>query len=230
MWLGPAPVKPYTYNRCSGDQNSKGSYYIYDYALGFIAGWGAHPLDIAQWGNDTDNTGPVKYSGAGSFFEQDNLFDTICSWDTVCIYADGLKMRFMSHNIARPVIEKYRTYLDHGTTFFCEGGWVSVDRGGIYASKPEFLDVVFDESDLRLYHSNNHFLGFIQSAREKKESICPVEAAIRSDTISHLCNILIRTGVNELNWDPGKEEIVNPTGEMLQMMKRSIREPYEIVV
>ncbi|MFQ5806782.1 MAG: Gfo/Idh/MocA family protein, partial [Phycisphaerae bacterium] len=55
LWLGPAPEAPYTVDRC----RREGAFHIYDYALGFIAGWGAHPLDIAQWGNDADHTSPV---------------------------------------------------------------------------------------------------------------------------------------------------------------------------
>ena len=46
MWLGPAPSVPYTEDRCS----NKYWWFISDYALGFIAGWGIHPLDIALWG------------------------------------------------------------------------------------------------------------------------------------------------------------------------------------
>ena len=42
-WLGPAPYTPYTQDRCS----NKLWWFISDYALGFIAGWGVHPLDIA---------------------------------------------------------------------------------------------------------------------------------------------------------------------------------------
>ncbi len=228
MWLGPAPVKPYTFHRCQGDPLSKGSYYIYDYAIGFIGGWGAHPLDIAQWGNNADKTSPVKYSGSASFFEPDNLFDTICSWDINCTYANEVEMRFMSDDKALPVIKKYRKFHDHGTTFFCEDGWVSVDRGGIYASDPRLLDIEFDENDLRLYESNNHFNGFIRCVREGKESICPVEAALRSDTISHLCNVMIRSEVSVLEWDPEKEEIINPIAEMETLMKRAMREPYVI--
>ena len=45
-WLGPAPFKPYTKDR---DSNAWW-WFIEDYALGFIAGWGIHPLDIALWG------------------------------------------------------------------------------------------------------------------------------------------------------------------------------------
>ena len=45
-WLGPAPYKPYSEARCS----IRGTWFIYDYAVGFIAGWGAHPLDVAVMG------------------------------------------------------------------------------------------------------------------------------------------------------------------------------------
>ena len=44
-WLGPAPFKPYTKDRCS----NQWWWFISDYALGFIAGWGIHPIDIALW-------------------------------------------------------------------------------------------------------------------------------------------------------------------------------------
>ncbi|MCX6926668.1 MAG: Gfo/Idh/MocA family oxidoreductase, partial [Verrucomicrobia bacterium] len=58
LWLGPAPVKPYTHDRVIGT----GRWHIYDYAIGFIAGWGAHPLDIAHWGYPHI---PVSYEGTG---------------------------------------------------------------------------------------------------------------------------------------------------------------------
>ena len=72
-WLGPAPVKPY----CDARVASTGSWHIYDYALGFIAGWGAHPLDVAVWGAKNQMTNIGTYSGTGGFFPEDLLFDTI---------------------------------------------------------------------------------------------------------------------------------------------------------
>ncbi|MCK7499704.1 MAG: Gfo/Idh/MocA family oxidoreductase [Comamonadaceae bacterium] len=41
--------------------------YCADYALGFIAGWGAHPLDIAIWGMDCRHQGPIRLRGTGEF-------------------------------------------------------------------------------------------------------------------------------------------------------------------
>ena len=40
MWCGPAPVRPYTADRC----HPPGTYWIYDYSTGYLGGWGAHPL------------------------------------------------------------------------------------------------------------------------------------------------------------------------------------------
>jgi hypothetical protein len=75
MWLGPAPRKPFNRDRCLLDGSPKGTFHIYDYAIGFIAGWGAHPLDIAQWGNNTDNTAPIFYEGKGEL-PKEGLHDT----------------------------------------------------------------------------------------------------------------------------------------------------------
>ena len=61
MWLGPAPYTPYTQDRCS----NKLWWFISDYALGFIAGWGVHPLDIALWGGGDKVTCPVEIEGKG---------------------------------------------------------------------------------------------------------------------------------------------------------------------
>src|SRR5205807_10105778 len=47
MWLGPAPFRPHTQDLCSADGAKKTWWFISDFALGFIAGWGIHPIDIA---------------------------------------------------------------------------------------------------------------------------------------------------------------------------------------
>ena len=38
-------------------------WFNYDYALGFIAGWGVHPLDIAYWGHPAMMKGPMSIEG-----------------------------------------------------------------------------------------------------------------------------------------------------------------------
>ncbi|MBN2311642.1 MAG: Gfo/Idh/MocA family oxidoreductase [Candidatus Hydrogenedentes bacterium] len=221
MWLGPAPDKPYTVDRCT----CYGAYHTYDYALGFIAGWGAHPLDIAQWGLGADETSPVRYEGAGSIPPQ-GLYDTIDSWDMTCTYAAGVAIRFMGHRVAEPVVSAYRPWRDHGTTFFGRDGWVSVDRAGMHASDPRLLEIALKPGDLHLRAPQSHAQDFVSCVKSRQPAISPLEAAIRSDTISHLCDIAIRLG-RPITWDPDRERIKGD-GEAADMLGRPLRAPWNL--
>ena len=223
LWVGPAPMKPCTADRVT----CFGIYHIYDYALGFIAGWGAHPLDIAQWGLDMDNSGPVRYTGTGIIPPKGSLWDSIESWDVACEYANGVQMRFMSHRIAEPVVKKYHyVWRTHGTTFHGDKGWVSVDRSGLYCSDKALQTYQPKESDLRLYETQSQARNFVECMKTRKPTINPLESAIRSDTISHLSDICIRTG-RPIQWDPAKEQIVGDA-EAAKMLDRPIRAPWKL--
>ena len=225
MWVGPAPMKPYTTSRCT----EWGTYHIYDNALGFIAGWGAHPLDIAQWGLDMDHTSPVTYEGTGQFPPK-GLFDTIDSWDVNCQYANGVTLHFMCARAAQPIVAKMtrRPWRDHGTTFFGLDGWVSVDRAGCYMNlkgKPVNAgQIKIKPTDKRLYNSPAQSRNFIDCIKTREPTINPVESAIRSDTISHMSDICIRLG-RKITWDPAKEKIVGDS-EAAKMLDRPMRKPW----
>ena len=59
-WLGPAPLRPYNKNHV---------HYLFrffwDYSGGQQTNFGAHHLDIAQWGLGMDDSGPVSVEGSG---------------------------------------------------------------------------------------------------------------------------------------------------------------------
>ena len=225
LWLGPAPWSPYTADRCT----SEGAWYVTDNAIGFIAGWGAHPLDIAQWGNGTDDSGPLHFEGSGEFFEPGGLFDSIEKWDVHCRYANGVKLHFFSHHYMPQYVEGKREKIQsHGTTFWGSDGWVSVDRSAIEASSPELLEMVFPE-EKKLYVSENHYANFIDCVRNRRDPVSNIDAAVRSDTISHLCDILIRSGQNQLEWDPLSEQIATPLPGIGRMLHRPQYAPYDFL-
>ena len=226
MWIGPAPMKPYTPDRCT----CFGGYHIRDYALGFIAGWGVHPLDIAQWGLDADNTSPVSYKGEGKIPPAGSLWDTVESWDVTSTYANGVEVRNMGSRVAQPVVSKMerRPWCDHGTTFFGADGWVSVDRGGCYMNlKGKSVNASKFETkpdDPTVYVSDSHARNFIDCVKSRKPTISPLDAAIRCDTISHLGDMAIRLG-RTIKWDPAKEQIIDDA-EAAKMLDRPLRAPY----
>jgi len=213
LYLGPAPMKPCTKDRIT----RKGSYFCSDYSLGFIAGWGAHPLDIAIWGMDSDTKGPVSFRGAGNFPTPNGLFNTCATWDVEIKFSDGIPMHFMSTNHAKPIVQKYRTdvqgadakFFDNGTTFFGSKGWVSLSRDGSCASNPAWFKLHQCEGTKRVLYHDRYYKAFVDSVRERSPSIAPIQDALRSDALSHLSLMAIKTG-GEVIWDPKKYEIESP--------------------
>lgn len=224
MWIGPAPMKPYTKSRCT----EWGAYHIYDYALGFIAGWGAHPLDIAQWGLDRDGTSPVHYEGKGEI-PSGGLFDTVDNWDIACRYADGLTLRFMCDRVARGVPglmddPKKRPFMDHGTTFWGEDGWISVSRGALYANPKSLQTAQIRADEKPVIRSASQGRNFVESMRTRRPTVNPLESAIRSDTISHMSDIAVRLG-RPIRWDPAPEMIIGDV-EASKRLDRPMRRPW----
>jgi len=224
MWIGPARMKPYTNSRCT----EWGAYHIYDYALGFIAGWGAHPLDIAQWGLDADHTSPVSYEGTGEI-PTEGLFDTIDNWDVMCRYANGVTMRLMCDRVAKGVPglmddPKKRPFMDHGTTFWGEDGWISVSRGALYANPKDLQKANIRDDEKPVIRSSSQGRNFVESMRTRRPTTNPLESAIRSDTISHMSDIAIRLG-RKIRWDPEKELIIGDA-EATKRLDRPMRRPW----
>jgi glucose-fructose oxidoreductase len=206
LYLGPAPMKPCTKDRIT----SAGSWYCSDYAIGFIAGWGAHPLDISIWGLDYDQQGPFKIRGTGTVATPDALFNTITSWDVQMEFAGGIKTHFMSDDIAKPVVEAYRkNWSGDGTTFFGPKGWVSLSRGGYAASNPDWFREKQGEGSKRVPYQNNYYRAFVEAVRNHTPSVAPIGDAVRSDALSHLSVLAIQSG-GEIVWDPKAYRIVSP--------------------
>ncbi len=205
MWLGPAPVTPYTHDRVVGG----GRWHIYDYAIGFIAGWGAHPLDIAHWGYPHI---PVEYEGTGRI-PSDGLFDTVVDWDVRGRYASGVTFTL------KPGGDK--------TTFTGTEGWIAPSRGGITASSESLLKVKIKPEEIHLLQDNHHYLNFVRAVKTRKTPASDIDSAVQSDFISHLGDICIRTG-RKIQWDPVKETIVGDE-DAVRMMNRARREPWALI-
>ena len=213
LYIGPAPMKPCTADRIT----NKASYFCSDYALGFIAGWGAHPLDISIWGMDYDQQGPYKIKGTGKADTPDALFNTISSWDVHMEFAGGIKTHFMSDDIAKPIVETYRkNWCQDGTTFFGSKGWISLSRGGFAASDRDWFRIEQGENAKRVLYKSSYYQAFVDSVRDHSPSVGPIGDAVRSDAMSHLSLMAIHSG-EEVVWDPKAYRVVSPEKLNAQM-------------
>jgi hypothetical protein len=232
MWLGPAPWSPYTFQRSASRAEGSPGYWmhIHDYGLGCLSGaWGIHHVDIAQWGNHTDDTGPLEIEGSG-FVPKDGLCDTPVTWRVEHTYANGVKMIHMDSRHTEKEFPQFVTpVLENrgcGILFVGSDGWVIVSRGGTDAHPKSLLQTVFDSSEQRLPVSNNHRRNFLDCVKTRQQPISHIESAVRSDTICHLDDLAIRLG-RKLRWDPAKEEFVNDD-EANRLLTRPLRSPWRL--
>lgn len=208
MWLGPAPDAPYCPARTHVNFR-----WVLDYSGGQVTDWGGHHPDIAQWGMDTERTGPVKIQNAKATWAVHPVWNTATEFYFECLYANGVKLIISNK-------------LRGGVTFRGTDGWAWASRGkGNVQVFPENLkDTVITDSEIHLYHSDNHFRNFIDCVLSRKETIAPAEIGHRSITMSHLGNIAMKLQ-QDLDWDPVAEKIL---GNDLanQMLHRPMREPW----
>jgi glucose-fructose oxidoreductase len=207
-WLGPAPWSPYTASRCT----ERGGYWVYDNSIGFLGGWGAHPLDILDWAYGSDQRMPVECEGTG-VIPTEGLYDTVATWDLQLRYANGVPFRFIGGG-------------EDSTKFTGTEGWIDIRRSGLRAEPESLLNEVIRPDEIRLPRSDNHSRNFVDAVRNRRPAISAVETAVRSDTISHLGDIAVRTG-RKIRWDPAKETIAGDDAAQ-RMIHRSMRAPWRL--
>ena len=224
-WTGPAPLNSY----CPERVTNNSSWFQYDYSIGFLAGWGAHPLDILVWGVKEQVNGNYSCSGDGLFWSEGGMYDNIYSWDVNYIYENGLQVRFVSTDQAQESLLEHRSFMDsNGTTFYGSKGWLSLSRNSGESDIPELHKKLnaFPKDDLGRIMSEENTMGqvFLDVIHGKSGEICPLEDAIISDTLSHMGDVAIRVK-RKVNWDPKKGEVTGDK-EANQLYTRPMREPY----
>jgi len=221
MWLGPAPYTPYTKDRCS----NKLWWFISDYALGFIAGWGVHPLDIALWGGGEKVACPVEIEGTG-VWPTKGVCDTAMNWNVVCRYDSGVTMNFTGIPFPEKWRKRYGRTTGHGTAFEGTEGWVHVDRSGINAYPKKLLTTEFGPNEIHLHKSSNHVRNLLDCVKSRTDTLCPIDVAVQADIICHISDIAIRLE-QKLKWDPKPERFVNNAAAN-RRLSRSMRSPWTL--
>ncbi|MHB8523953.1 MAG: Gfo/Idh/MocA family protein [Limisphaerales bacterium] len=209
MWLGPAPEAPYTKDRVHFNFR-----WIWDYSGGIICDWGAHLFDTAQWGNDTERTGPVEVAGTGTFWEG-GLYNTVKDYEVTYRYANGVVMTCKPGN---PSIK-----------FIGTDGWVG-NRGWlgkVEASSEQILESKIGPDEIHLYTNRaGEHRDFLDCVKSRKDPYFPVDVGHRVSTVCHLANIAIRSG-RKLRWDPKAERFENDAAANA-MLSRPMRSPWKL--
>jgi predicted dehydrogenase len=233
LWLGPAPKAPYSFERCrpytsrpneSWTRNYSTWYHISDYCVGFIGNWGIHHLDIAQWGNGTESTGPIEVEGHGEF-PKEGLADCALSWMVENRFSNGVTLVHMDDETSKKHPMQKNGH-GHGIMFLGTEGWVHVDREGMDAEPASLLKTQIGANEIHLLKSDNHQVNFIEAIKRHTPLAAPIDTALRSDTLYHLDQIAIKLK-RRLHWNPEQENFVKDE-QASGMLDRPMREPWKL--
>lgn len=203
-WLGPAPLVPYNPGRCHKEFR-----WFFEYSGGMVTDWGAHHLDITQWGLGMDGSGPLSVEGKASV--KPGFYNTFTSFDFTFEYPHGVKVFFKSEG-------------GHFVRFHGEKGSIYVRRGKIECDPEDILKEPLKDSDVHLYESNNHMQNWVDCIKTREKPICDPEIGHRSVSVCHLANICGHVG-RKLYWDAEKEIFIDDR-EANAMLSREERLPY----
>lgn len=214
MWLGPSAMMPYIRGRIH-----KNWRWNYNTGGGQLMDWVGHHVDIAHWGLDFDNSGPMEIEGQGEFPPPDAV------WNTCTKYRIELKY---PRNITMTIAGGYSD-IEGGTKWIGPKGWVWVNRGAFKSSNEDWEDMKQLPDSLRkvkLTVSNNHQRNFLDCVRSRQRTITPVETAHHSAVPGHLGHIALVTG-RKIRWDVHSERIVDDPAAS-QLVSRSFRAPWQL--
>jgi len=237
-WLGCTPMAPYSELRThpqgkggEADFGRPGWMTIRDYDMGMIANWGAHNIDIAQWGLGMENSGPVRIEGHAEFPKR-HLWNVHGKFAVKMEYANGAVLHVADESV-----------LPNGIRFIGEAGWIFCSRGSVKvtstdpgaggkhgrwrpleASKANLIEGEVERKLVR--NPSNHHRVWLDSIHTRKPTNILPEAAHRSTTAC----ILAYTAMNlerPLTWDPVSERFVGDDGANATL-SRPERLPYGV--
>ena len=217
-WVGPARATAFNVEKLKRDNHEN----MTPFSLGMISCWGIHHLDIAQWGNGADATGPNRIVGSGEF-AKDGDHDAIQEWRVRYEYAGRAPITFV-HDGTKGI--------EHGIKFVGESASVHVKRGTIASPQANLLrdpQNKYDTMPITLPISVDHTRDFLDAIRQKRRAICDVDAALRSDTLCQLGLIAVQRG-RTLHWDPRSERITNDEGANQLLQPRPFRGEWKLPV
>ncbi len=213
-WLGSTPVVPYTENRVH-PQNGYGRpgwLRCEQFGAGMITGWGAHHIDSAHWGMDTEYTGPIEVWGTAEFPTK-GLWDVHGPFKTEAMYANGVRMIYQ------------RRLSRTASSSSARDGWIFVSRGNDDrdpraipppSSPPTAARGQRSEDPRRrssaptgrLPESTDHHGNWLASIRSRQQPLAPVEVGHRACSACLLHHIAMKTK-RKLPWDPRQGALPN---------------------
>jgi len=224
FWLGPAPKRPFNKNRFHFTFR-----WYWDYSGGLMTDWGAHMIDIANWGMGIKAPSSAVSVG-GKFGYPNDAMQTPDTQQAIWEFPDFSMIWEHAVGLGRGPEAR-----EHGVEFHGNDGVLVVDRGGweIYPetdaiNKPRQYKspgMPRQSAGSADYHGI-HVQNFVDCMRSRQRPNSDVEIGHNSMIACHLANIAQRLG-RQVKWDVEKEQMIGDP-EAQSYVTRGYRAPWRL--
>ncbi len=223
FWLGPAPARPFNRNRFHFNFR-----WYYDYSGGLMTDWGAHMIDIANWGMGV--TAPrAAVSTGGKFGFPEDAEETPDTQQALWEF-DGFSMLW-EHATA---IGQGPYMRDHGVAFHGNNGVLVVDRGGWEVfpetetkdGRRQYRSAGEPRRSARGDYHQLHVRNFLECMDTRERPRSDVGIGHASMIACHLGNIAFRMK-RRVAWDEATETIPGDP-EAQALVDRPYRAPWTL--
>jgi predicted dehydrogenase len=224
LFLGPAPMRPYTKNRFRYNWH-----WFWDTGNGDIGNQGVHQMDICRWGVGQPGMPNWTFSSGGKFAyedDQETPNTQLATFDyggvQIVFEVRGL---FTGPEAGQPV----KGGNTIGNIFLGSEGWMWFSGSGFTVYKGESNEVAMQEkSSSDEGGAVTHIKNFFAACRRRnhKELTADVEIGATSAALCHLANISYRVG-RKIVWDAARKKFVGDS-EADKLISRDYRKPYVV--
>jgi len=215
LWLGPAPRRPFNYNRFHYNWH-----WNWDYGNGDVGNQGVHEMDVAMWGLGKDHEHPLKAHSMGGRYTYRDQGQTPNTLVSTFQYADRKMLVFEVRG--RQTNKDWDTTI--GNIFYGSKGYMAIRNNG-------YETVINGQPGPQVkgkIHSSDNFKNFHDAVRSRKveDLNAEIDIAHHATTLCHLANISYRVG-RSLEFDPKMETCGNDK-EANALLTREYRKPFVI--
>ena len=225
MWIGPGPMRPYnSVLSPRGVHDHFPMWRLYkEYGGGMVCDWGAHHLDIAQWGLGMDHSGPVEVTPPDDPAATSGAVLTYKNGVQV-IHKDGFGAHFFGADGEVKVNRGRFEFILNGQKV---AGFVNREDGGSLESTILHVEEEYlKNAKIKLYNSRDHIGDFIQCVQARTKPITNEEVGGRSAICCHLLNQAYYNHAT-LKWKPKRMCFARNGGDD-KWLTRDYRSPWSV--
>ncbi len=226
MWIGPGPLRPYnSVLSPRGVHRHFPSWRNYkEYGGGMVCDWGAHHLDIIQWGLGTDDSGPIA---AVPPAEPEGMkgAQLIYEGGITVAHGQGIGAHFFGTDGDVQVSRSQFAISRNGKMLAGNLGAENA-RKVLNPELDKAESMFLKDAKVKLYHSTNHIDDFLACMQSRKKPNTHEGIGGRSAICCHLMNQAYYNR-QSLLWDPIKLRFKKGTGHP-SWMTRDYRGPWVV--